>query len=357
MKILTVIGARPQFIKAAAVSAAIADKAGKLTEVLVHTGQHFDYNMSKVFFEQMGIPEPKYNFDIHSLPHGAMTGMMLTRLEEVIPDEKPDMVMVYGDTNSTLAGALAARKLNIPVAHVEAGLRSFNMNMPEEINRILADRISSLLFCPTSNARKNLVDEGFLRFGCKIIVSGDVMLDAALRFQDKAVKPSGVFPGRFVLATIHRQSNTDNKENLISIIRSLEKIAGNIHVILPLHPRTQGVIRSYGISPDPDKITLLNPVGYLESLWLVKNSMLVLTDSGGLQKEAYFMGKNCITLRDETEWTELVDSGTNIPAGIRETGILEAFNKLLNKDFIPDLSIYGSGNASGLIADEILRGV
>lgn len=351
MKILTVIGARPQFIKAAAVSAAIAKHPGELEEVLVHTGQHFDHNMSRIFFDQMGIPEPSYNLDIHSLSHGAMTGMMMTRLEELMLQEQPDMVMVYGDTNSTLAGSLTARKLNISVAHVESGLRSFDMCMPEEVNRVLTDRISNILFCPTRQAIDNLAKEGFEHYGAQIVLTGDVMLDAALRFAPHAIKPEAELPEDFILVTIHRQSNTDQPENLKAIMTALHEISRTHHLVVPLHPRTRSVIKRLGFSWDSQRITVMDPVGYLEVLWLLQHTQLVITDSGGLQKEAYFMGKGCITLRDETEWTELVEVGANITAGVSTDRIVAAFQLLLNRAIEPDLNLYGGGHA----AEEIVK--
>jgi len=355
MKVLTVIGARPQFIKAAAVSAAIRERGGDIHEVIVHTGQHFDHNMSRIFFVQMGIPEPAYSLDIHNLPHGAMTGAMLTRLEVLMQAERPDMVMVYGDTNSTLAGALAARKLNIPVAHVEAGLRSYDMTMPEEINRILTDRISTLLFCPTAVALENLRKEGFRNFSCEMVLTGDVMLDAVMRFRPLAEKPDAALPGRYALATIHRQSNTDHPENLRNILRALQTIARDIPVVLPLHPRTQAVMKREGITLNNSGIVVIDPVGYLESLWLIDNAGMVFTDSGGLQKEAYFFAKTCVTLRNETEWTELVDTGTNIPAGVTMEGILQAYTTLRERNFVPDPTLYGGGKASGIIVEHLFN--
>lgn len=355
MKLLTVIGARPQFIKAAAVSAGIRRSKGAVNEVLVHTGQHFDANMSHIFFDQMGIPEPGYHLEVHSLSHGAMTGIMMTRLEEVIVKEKPDRVMVYGDTNSTLAGAITARKLNIPLAHVEAGLRSFDMSMPEEVNRILTDRISDLLFCPTIKAKENLMKEGFENFNARIAVTGDVMLDAALHFADKAKRPDADFPDDFILVTFHRQSNTDIEKNLRSIMDALMEISMKYHIVCPLHPRTKAALDRAGIKWPDNRITIIDPVGYLESIWLIKNSKMVITDSGGLQKEAYFMGRCCLTLRDETEWTELVDAGVNITAGVEKSAILNAYDTLIQKHFSPDLSIYGDGKASSAIVDLLIN--
>lgn len=354
MKVLTIIGARPQFVKAAAVSRAISTFTPDIQEILLHTGQHFDPNMSHIFFEQMGIPVPAYRFDIHSMPHGAMTGMMLTKIEEVLMVEHPDVVMVYGDTNSTLAGALAAIKQNIPVAHVEAGLRSFNMEMPEEVNRILTDRISRLLFCPTRKAVENLQHEAFDRFDARIMITGDVMLDAALSFAPLSSPPPIELPERFVMATIHRQSNTDDPIVLQQLIDALHIIGTKIPVVLPIHPRTRNIIRRLEVGINQDRIILLDPVGYLESLWLIRHAQMVFTDSGGLQKEAYFMGKGCVTLRNETEWTELVDVGANIPAGTTVAGILEAYEKLSDMKIVPDLTIYGSGNAAETIAKALL---
>lgn len=350
-KVLTVIGARPQFIKAAVVSAEMKRRGESVQEVIVHTGQHFDRNMSDVFFTQMGIPEPDYNLEIHNLSHGAMTGLMIARLEEVMMKEKPDFVMVYGDTNSTLAGALAARKLNIPVAHVEAGLRSFDMKMPEEVNRVITDRISSILFCPTEKALENLIAEGFSNYDCRLEITGDVMLDAALHFLPMAVKPQADIPDEFIMVTFHRQSNTDISENLKSIVNALTRISVSKTLVIPLHPRTKAALGKAGLEFPAENILVIDPVGYLESLWLVKNSAMVITDSGGLQKEAFFMGKACLTLRDETEWTELTDAGVNITAGVDEQKIYNAFEKLTGAEFSPDLSIYGGGNASATIAD------
>lgn len=354
-KVLTVIGTRPQFIKAAVVSAELKRRVEHVHEVIVHTGQHFDSNMSEVFFTQMGIPEPDYNLEVHSLSHGAMTGQMITRLEEVMVKEKPDYVMVYGDTNSTLAGALTARKLNIPVAHVEAGLRSFDMKMPEEVNRVITDRIGSLLFCPTQKAIQNLLAEGFSKYDCRLVITGDVMLDAALHFLPMAVRLQADIPDQFVLVTFHRQSNTDIPENLISILKALTRISSLMKIVIPLHPRTKAAMDKAGLDFPDERFVVIDPVGYLESLWLVKNSELVITDSGGLQKEAFFMGKGCVTLRDETEWTELTDAGVNITAGVDEQNIFNAFEKLAGKKFSPDLSIYGGGKASATIADLLIN--
>jgi UDP-GlcNAc3NAcA epimerase len=351
-KILTITGARPQFIKAAAVSRALA-RAG-IDEIMIHTGQHFDDNMSRVFFDELQIPAPKYNLDIHSLGHGAMTGRMIEKTEELILQEKPDMVMVYGDTNSTLAGALAASKLHVPVAHVEAGLRSFNMKMPEEINRILTDRVSSLLFCPTQVAISNLKNEGFGAFDCKIIETGDVMYDTALHYAPMAKKPEIDIPSRFVLSTLHRAENTDDPQRLRHILTALNQIAQDISVVIPVHPRTRKIIQKLGFENMTSRIILTDPVGYLEMIWLLKHCTMVMTDSGGLQKEAYFFRKPCITLRDETEWTELVSADVNNLAGADPHRIVQAFESFSSKGIIFPDSLYGKGDASHIIAQALL---
>ncbi len=353
MKIVTVIGARPQFIKAAAVSREI-EKYPQIKEIIVHTGQHFDENMSDIFFKELHIPKPNYNLDIHGLNHGAMTGQMLEKIEEVLIKEKPDWVLVYGDTNSTIAGALAASKLHIKTAHVEAGLRSFNMKMPEEINRILTDRISNLLFCPTQKAVENLKNEGFENFSfAKIVKSGDVMQDAALFYEDLAKKPKSVNLENFILSTIHRAENTDNENRITEIFKTLNEIAKEIPVVLPLHPRTKKILKNLNI--DTSNINIIEPVGYLQMVWLLKNSKMVMTDSGGLQKEAFFFKKPCITLRDETEWVELVENRFNKIVGANREKILKAYQEMkdINLDFSKDL--YGGGKASKIIVKE-LRG-
>jgi len=299
MKIVTVVGARPQFVKAAVVSRAIAEhnqknSTSEIQELIVHTGQHFDDNMSSVFFDQMNIPKPHYNLEINSLSHGAMTGKMLAKIEEVLLTEKPDWVLVYGDTNSTIAGALAAKKLHIKVAHVEAGLRSFNMRMPEEINRILTDRISDILFCPTQTAIDNLSNEGYDTIDIKQVQCGDVMYDAALFYTNRSNRPEPVDENAdFILSTIHRQENTDDKAKLTDIFEALKEIASQRRIILPLHPRTIKKLENFGIKPD-ENIQILAPVGYFEMIWLLSNCSCVITDSGGLQKEAFFFKKPCI---------------------------------------------------------------
>ena len=350
-KILTIIGARPQFIKAAAVSREIASRDG-LQEVIVHTGQHFDHNMSQVFFEQMQIPAPAYNLGIHSLPHGAMTGRMLERAEEVMLHEEPDWVMVYGDTNSTLAGALAAKKIGLPVAHVEAGLRSFNMNMPEEINRILTDRISDLLFCPTQVALENLDREGFDHFDSRVLLTGDVMYDAYLHFSDFRKAPENLsLPKQFGLVTLHRAENTDQPGTLNQIIEALNLIADHLPLLLPIHPRTFKIINHSKLPPLHKSIHIIEPVSYLEIIFLLEKCQMVLTDSGGLQKEAYFAERPCITLRNETEWTELAEAGYNKVAGTQRESIIKAFNDFENNKPSFVSGLYGIGNAAATIAD------
>lgn len=351
--ILTVLGARPQFIKAAAVSRQL--QVLGIPETIVHTGQHFDQNMSDVFFSEMSIPAPAYNLNINSLNHGAMTGRMLEQVEEVILKEKPLAVMVYGDTNSTLAGALAAVKLHVRVVHVEAGLRSFNMAMPEEVNRILTDRISSLLFCPTDAAVANLKAEGFDGFKTQIVKCGDVMQDAAYFYLDKAKSSSKILErlelrSDFILATIHRQENTDDTNNLKQIIEALNRINRKLRVVVPLHPRTRKILEPKRIKPE---FTIIDPVGYLDMLMLTSNSKLVMTDSGGLQKEAFFFGKHCITLREQTEWVELVEHGFNRLAGANAEAIYNAFSEMINKKTNFDIDLYGNGKASERIAHYI----
>ncbi|TAJ29420.1 MAG: UDP-N-acetylglucosamine 2-epimerase (non-hydrolyzing) [Bosea sp. (in: a-proteobacteria)] len=310
MKILTVVGARPQFIKAAPVSHALAE-AG-LTEVIVHTGQHFDAAMSDVFFQELDIPKPAYNLEVNSLGHGAMTGKMLERLEGAMQVEKPDIVLVYGDTNSTVAGALAAAKLHIPVAHVEAGLRSFNRRMPEEINRVVADHVSSLLLCPTQTAVANLAAEGITE---GVHAVGDVMFDTTLAAVKRAegrstiLERHGLTPGRYAVATIHRAENTDDPERFERVVAWLEAAALHSAVVMPVHPRTGKLLASR--NPAPAGLTLIESLGYLDMVRLVSQAAAIFTDSGGLQKEAYFHRVPCVTLRDETEWVETIEAGWN----------------------------------------------
>lgn len=358
MKIITIVGARPQFVKAAVVSRAIKEhntqnEEKPIDELIIHTGQHFDENMSDVFFSQMNIPKPHYNLDINSLSHGAMTGAMLAGIEEILLQEKPDWVLVYGDTNSTLAGALAAKKLHIKVAHVEAGLRSFNMRMPEEINRILTDRISDILFCPTHTAITNLKNEGYDGINVKQVLSGDVMYDAAIYYTERSEKPASVeADAEFILSTIHRQENTDDESKLRSIFDAFEEISENRKVILPLHPRTTKKLKGYGIEPSK-KIQILEPVGYFEMIWLLSNCSCVVTDSGGLQKEAFFFKKPCITVREETEWVELIHHKVNFLAGSNKEKIIEIYNKINTTAIDFSMNLYGEGNTGHLIVEKL----
>ncbi len=355
MKLITIIGARPQFIKAAAVSREIA-KYKEINEIIIHTGQHFDANMSEIFFEQMHIPKPDYNLEINSLSHGAMTGRMIEKIEEVLLLEKPDWVLIYGDTNSTIAGSLAAKKLHINVAHVEAGLRSFNRNMPEEINRILTDKISDILFCPTDTAVRNLQNEGIGKSSLSQIVKcGDVMQDAAIFYANMSQKPEIKIPKRFILATIHRAENTDDPKRLTSIFKALTSIANEIPIILPLHPRTKKIISNSQFSINNPQLIFIDPVGYLEMIYLLKNCSLVMTDSGGLQKEAFFFGKPCVTLRDETEWVELVENNFNEIVGADEDKIILGYQKMIKIQNDYNINLYGNGEASKKIINKLLE--
>ena len=350
MKILTILGARPQFIKAGSVSREIA-KHSEIQEVIVHTGQHYDANMSDIFFDEMKIPKPDYFLGVGGKSHGVMTGQMIEKIEEVVLKEKPDWVMVYGDTNSTLAGAIVASKLHIKLAHIEAGLRSFNMKMPEEVNRILTDRVSQILFCPTDTAIKNLHNEGFENFDIDIVKSGDVMQDGAIFYKNLATKPECKIEKDYILCTIHRAENTDDEGRIRSIFEALNIIANEKEIILPLHPRTKKIIKELQV--DSSNLTIIDPVGYLEMVWLIDNCSLVMTDSGGLQKEAYFFEKQCITLRDETEWVELVKNGFNTLVGADKEKILNAYK---NQTAFQgkDIELYGGGKASEKIINELI---
>lgn len=356
MKIVTIVGARPQFVKAAAVSREIA-KNKDLREVIVHTGQHFDKNMSDVFFDEMLIPSPDHRLHINSVGHGAMTGRMLEGIEGIVLNEKPDFVLVYGDTNSTLAGALAAKKLHVNVVHVEAGLRSFNMRMPEEQNRILTDRISDILCCPTYKAVENLQKEGFDYFPSKIVNTGDVMQDAALYYSDFSEEKSsiidrlGLNPEEFILSTVHRAENTDNQQRLTSILEALNELSSEYRIVLPLHPRTANIIKRLGLRLDFDPI---EPVGYFDMIECLKGAKAVLTDSGGLQKEAFFFSKPCITMRDETEWVELVENGFNIVVGADKDSILNGVVTQLENKMDYSMNLYGNGVASAAIVSQLM---
>lgn len=356
-KIITVLGARPQFIKASVVSHAMR-QLGPLHEVLVHTGQHFDANMSDVFFEELGMHKPDYFLDIHGGGHGAMTGRMLEQVEKVLLIEKPDAVLVYGDTNSTLAGALAAAKLHIPVAHVEAGLRSFNMAMPEEINRILTDRISHWLFTPTESAAQHLRREGFDPE--QIMAVGDVMYDVALHHGQRVQADTGLMarlglaPQGYVLATVHRAENTDHPERMAAIVDGLMSTAQRLPVVWPLHPRTRAVLQKAGrLEALSAKVTLIDPVGYLDMVQLEKFAALIATDSGGVQKEAFFYQVPCVTLRDETEWVELVEAGWNrLVQPSDAVLVVRAISDALGSKGAP-IAPYGTGNAAQKIVNTL----
>lgn len=350
MKIVTIIGARPQFIKAAVVSRAFREHSNA-REIIIHTGQHYDANMSDVFFDELDIPKPDYNLGIGGGTHGQNTGRMLEAIEAVLLKVKPDWVLVYGDTDSTLAGALAAAKLHIPVAHVEAGLRSFNRVMPEEVNRVLTDHVSSLLFTPTITATQHLANEGIT--GDKVQQVGDVMYDAAMYYRRKEQRPPELnIEDGFILSTIHRSENTDNPQRLGNIISALTHLAETVTVVLPLHPRTRKFLAEGGY--DTGNISLLDPVGYLQMVWLLEHCKLVVTDSGGLQKEAYFFGKPCVTTRDETEWVELVACGANALAGADETLICTSVNALKDK-LIPKESFYGNADAGSIVVANLIN--
>jgi UDP-GlcNAc3NAcA epimerase len=358
MKIVTVVGARPQFVKAATVSAEIARRARAghpIEEILVHTGQHYDQNMSQVFFDQLAVPRPKYNLAVGSGSHGAMTGKMLAAVEQILLDEKPDWLLVYGDTNSTLAGALAAAKLHVPVCHVEAGLRSFDKRMPEEINRILTDHVSDLLLCPTHVAIKNLSNEG-VRQGVHHV--GDVMYDAALIFAQVASQSAGVLerhglkPKSFCLATVHRAENTDDPRRLTGILEALSALATPARpLLLPLHPRTRATLKRSGLESlvtDHPALLVVEPVSFLDMIVLEQQAVLILTDSGGVQKEAYFHGVPCVTLRDETEWVETIEAGWNQLAGADRARIERAAATARPGRVIDE---YGDGKAASKVVD------
>jgi UDP-GlcNAc3NAcA epimerase len=359
IKVVTVVGARPQFIKAAAVSRAIRDdRAHRLHEVIVHTGQHFDDNMSKVFFEELSIPAPDYDLQISGGSHGEMTGRMLTEVERVLQAERPDWVLVYGDTNTTLAGALAAVKLHQPVAHVEAGLRSFNRRMPEEINRIVADRVSTLLFCPTGTAAANLRNEGIVD---GVHLCGDVMFDVSLFYRDRArersqvVKTAGLEAKRFALATCHRAENTDDRQRLEAILSALQRISNEMPVVLPLHPRTRKMIGEFALDRLLAGVTVLEPQSFLDMIALEQAAALILTDSGGVQKEAFFFEVPCVTFRDETEWVETVDAGANALAGADTDRIVAAARSARDGGRGPRPRPYGNGRAAECMVDVLTR--
>lgn len=353
-RIVTVLGARPQFIKAAVVSRAFASKG--MLEEIVHTGQHYDSNMSDVFFDELEIPRPEHHLGIGGGTHGQNTGRMIEAIEKVLVDTRPDWVLVYGDTDSTLAGAVAAVKLHIPVAHVEAGLRSFNRRMPEEINRVLTDHAASLLFAPTETAVAHLAREGIS--GASVQLVGDVMYDAALFYGVKAERTSSILarlnlaPKEYALATIHRAENTDNSQRLAAILDGFAKFGR--HIVLPLHPRTRGRLATLGLTL-PNNVRTIDPVGYLDMVMLERNAALIATDSGGVQKEAFFYRVPCVTLRDETEWIELVEGGWNRLAPPTDSQSVADRLAAAHGSIGQDIAPYGDGHSAQRIADILLR--
>ena len=378
IKIVTIVGARPQIIKAAALSRAIKNKyKHQLTEIIVHTGQHYDDNMSQVFFDELGIPAPNYNLNVGSGGHGSQTAAMITGIEEILLKEKPNAIVLYGDTNSTLAGALAAIKIHVPIVHIEAGLRSFNKAMPEEVNRIMCDHVSSFLFSPTKTGLSNLIKEGFKQnnvppFGAnnpKIYHCGDVMYDNSLYFsaisetKTSILQILGLQKNNFILATIHRNNNTDEPKRLNALFRALNAISKNhnLDIVLPLHPRTSKLMESnlekelYSEIKLNPQFKITQPASFLEMVALEKNCKLVMTDSGGVQKEAFYFEKPCIILRPETEWVELVDCGAAIIADANEEKIKNAFDVLTSNKRLKFPKLYGDGNAAEFICDQIIK--
>ena len=375
-KIITVIGARPQIIKAAAISRAIKNNfSDKILEVIVHTGQHYDENMSQIFFEELEIPFPNFNLNVGSGSHGEQTAKMLEGLENIYMQEKPDAVIVYGDTNSTIAGALAASKIHIPVIHIEAGLRSFNKAMPEEINRIACDHMSTLLFTPSETGHRNLLNEGIKNDqkeaasidNPKIYLCGDIMYDNSLYFsamseqKSEILKELEITTDEFILCTIHRDTNTDDTANLNAIFRALLRIqkTSNLKIVLPLHPRTKEKLNSH---LDENLLTEINqnknfkiipPLGFLDIISLEKNARLIITDSGGLQKEAFFFQKPCVILREQTEWIEIVENGNALIAGANELKIISSVETLIKRTDFTYPNLYGDGNAANFICKKI----
>ena len=375
-KIITVIGARPQIIKAAAISRAIKNNfSDKILEVIVHTGQHYDENMSQIFFEELEIPFPNFNLNVGSGSHGEQTAKMLEGLENIYMQEKPDAVIVYGDTNSTIAGALAASKIHIPVIHIEAGLRSFNKAMPEEINRIACDHMSTLLFTPSETGHRNLLNEGIKNDqkeaasidNPKIYLCGDIMYDNSLYFsamseqKSEILKELEITTDKFILCTIHRDTNTDDTANLNAIFRALLRIqkTSNLKIVLPLHPRTKEKLNSH---LDENLLTEINqnknfkiipPLGFLDIISLEKNARLIITDSGGLQKEAFFFQKPCVILREQTEWIEIIENGNALIAGANELKIISSVETLIKRTDFTYPNLYGDGNAANFICKKI----
>jgi UDP-N-acetylglucosamine 2-epimerase len=381
MKIISIVGARPQFIKLSPIVRAQNKYYRDVNHIILHTGQHYDYTMNKIFFDELGLPEPQYNLEVGSVNHGMQTGLMLSRIEEVLLKEEPDWVLVYGDTNSTIAAALSAAKLHIPVAHIEAGLRSYNKNMPEEVNRVLTDHMSTILFCPTHQAIDNLRKEGFsnILFNGSlasktslqsaemtanidtpiVINTGDVMYDAVLLSLEIAncrstiLKTLGLTPKNYFLATIHRAENTDNDDMLLNIINSFNEIAISKEIIFPLHPRTRKKLRNVSLLNINPRVRICEPVGYFDMLMLLQNAERIFTDSGGIQKEAYILGTPCITLRNQTEWIETVNDGLNVICGTNRDKIIEASRRPFNASRKSEA--YGDGIASDSILLTLLN--
>jgi len=376
IKIVTIVGARPQIIKAAAISREISKNySNTITEIIVHTGQHYDQNMSEVFFDELSIPKPNYNLNVGSCSHGLQTAMMIEGIEEIILKETPDYIVLYGDTNSTLAGAIAASKVNISIVHIEAGLRSFNRKMPEEINRVLCDHISTFLFSPTRTGFENLINEGFNSQNTfpytpdnpGIFHCGDIMFDNSLHFSKLASNKSNVLnhnvlkSNDFVLVTLHRDHNTDYEYNLISIFKALLKIAEKYKVVLPLHPRTEKCLCNlsdqdfYSKIINQDRLLLIPPVSFLDMIQLEKNAKIIITDSGGVQKEAYFFNKPCIILRPETEWIEILETGMAKLVSANFNKIIDVFNEFINKKETIFPSIFGNGKAAEFICEKLFE--
>jgi UDP-GlcNAc3NAcA epimerase len=376
IKIITIIGARPQIIKAAALSRAIKNHfKDQIEELIVHTGQHYDNNMSDIFFNELEIPKPKYNLAVGSGKHGATTAKMMEGIEEILLSEKPNYIVLYGDTNSTLAGGIAASKIHIPVVHIEAGLRSFNKRMPEEINRILCDHVSTLLFCPTTTAFNNLKNEGFNLNNLKADVDnpvvyhcGDVMYDNSLYFAEKANQMSNILQkhklreNNYLLATIHRDYNTDNPERMNAIFSALTKLSYeyDLKIVLPIHPRTAKLLSNtldkklYEDIQKNKNILIIEPAGFIDMIMLEKNCRMVLTDSGGVQKEAFFFKKPCLILRTETEWVELLDAGSALLCGSSEEKIIEAFTFFNQSKDLKFPNVFGDGHASRIICEKMI---
>jgi UDP-N-acetylglucosamine 2-epimerase len=379
MKIVTIVGARPQFIKAGSISRAIQEfnkrsqprryKQRRIQEILVHTGQHYDTLMDEIFFRELELPKPDYHLGVGSGSHARQTGMMLGRIEPILQKENPEVILVYGDTNSTLAGALAAAKLHIPVAHVEAGLRSYKQSMPEEINRVLTDHLATVLFCPTIQSVRNLLKEGIKDGSTRMVKNvGDVMYDSILYYSKIAEKKSTILKRlnlltptsalrtpNYYLATLHRAENTDDPRRLESILKALDEIGRNRRVILPLHPRTKKMMKVYRLFSKFKNVNFIDPVSYLDMLQLEKNAKAILTDSGGVQKEAYWLRVPCFTLREETEWMETMKGGWNVLAGAETKRIVEAIRRGIKQKRSPEtMEFFGDGKACEKIVKVLL---